>query len=133
MLTRMITYTSTFSGYSILDVETTKTFYESMLGIPVKQTAEGLELHSTGGNAVFLYPKKDHVPATFTVLNFLVTDIDTAAEELKTAGIKLENYDVPSMIADEKGIYRGLAAGYGPDIAWFKDPSGNILSIIQDK
>ena len=82
---------------------------------------------------VFIYEKPDHVPATFTVLNFVVADIDAAVDQLSGKGITFEHYDLGNgAVQDEKGILRGLAASMGPDIAWFKDPAGNILSILQD-
>jgi catechol 2,3-dioxygenase-like lactoylglutathione lyase family enzyme len=125
--------TPAFSGYSVNDIEKAKEFYGTTLGLNLKESKEGIELQISGGNSVFLYSKPSHEPATFTVLNFAVENIDDAVEELKAAGISLENYDVGEMKADDKGIYRGLAAGYGPDIAWFKDPAGNILSVLQGK
>jgi len=127
-----LTYKHAFSGYSIDDIEKAKEFYGSTLGVSLKESKEGLELQLPGA-AVFIYGKPNHVPATFTVLNFEVEDIDAAVDELKAAGVTLENYDSGPMKADEKGIYRGKAAGYGPDIAWFKDPAGNILSVVSAK
>jgi catechol 2,3-dioxygenase-like lactoylglutathione lyase family enzyme len=126
----MLTYITTFSGYSVDDLQKAKEFYTDVLKLKVTQTEEGLDIDLVG-TKVFLYPKSDHVPATFTVLNFVVESIDSAAEELKENAVQLENYDSGPMVADEKGIYRGKAAGHGPDIAWFKDPAGNILSIIE--
>jgi len=128
-----LTYTSAFSGYSVDNIGKAKEFYGTVLGLNVEQTPEGLKL-SLAGTTVFIYGKPNHQPATFTVLNFEVEDIDAAVEQLKNAGVTLENYDgTTPMKADEKGIYRGKAAGYGPDIAWFKDPAGNILSVVSGK
>lgn len=126
----MLTHTSTFSGYSVDDIDAAKEFYGETLGIDVKETKEGLELHPKGGQTIFLYPKQDHVPATYTVLNFMVEDIDAAAAALAASGIALERYE--GMHQDGNGITRGREAGMGPDIAWFKDPAGNILSILHE-
>jgi predicted enzyme related to lactoylglutathione lyase len=128
----MLQHISAFSGFSINDLDEAKTFYEDTLGLDVEQTPQGLRIKLETGGEVFLYPKADHIPATFTVLNFVVEDINAAVDSLSEKGVTLENYDIGRMKADEKGIYRGKAAGHGPDIAWFKDPSGNILSVIQN-
>jgi len=90
----------------------------------------GLTLHLGGGGKVFVYPKKDHVPASYTMMNFVVDDIDKAVDDLTVKGVIFDAY--PGIEQDEKGISRGRAAGMGPDIAWFKDPAGNILSVLQD-
>lgn len=126
---KILTYTKAFSSYSVDNIEKAKEFYGKTLGISIKETKEGINLQLTG-ETVFIYPKPNHQPATFTVLNFGVADIDIAAQELKDAGVTLENFDTGQMKADDKGIYRGKAAGEGPDIAWFKDPAGNVLSVI---
>jgi catechol 2,3-dioxygenase-like lactoylglutathione lyase family enzyme len=123
--------TPAFSGYSVDNLDEALRFYRDTLELAVTQTNEGLDITLGGGTKLFLYAKPDHVPATFTVMNFVVDDIDQTVDELKSKGITLENYDMGEMHADEKGIYRGAAAGRGPDIAWFKDPAGNILSVIQ--
>ena len=127
----MLTYVSAFSGFSVDDITKAREFYGTTLGLAVEQTPEGLRLTLAGGASVFIYPKPNHVPATFTALNFVVKDIDAAAEELQAAGVQLERYDVGEMVADEKGIYRATSATDGPSIAWFKDPAGNILSILR--
>ena len=88
-----------------------------------------LTLHLAGGNNVIIYPKPNHVPATFTVLNFPVEDVDLAVDELTKRGVQFEHYDLPDIKTDEKGIRRG---GNGPTVAWFKDPAGNILSVIEE-
>jgi hypothetical protein len=93
----------------------------------------GLQLKLPNGGALFIYPKTDHQPATFTVLNFVVENIDDAVNDLVRLGVRFERYDNLPAPQDEKGIARGLSAHQGPDIAWFKDPSGNILSVLQDK
>jgi len=117
-----------FSSFSVNDVQKAKEFYGQTLGLKTSETAEGLELNPAGGNTVFIYPKPNHTPASFTVLNFRVDDIEKAVEELTTLGVRLEKYDQPDLKTDEKGIMRGP----GMQIAWFKDPAGNILSVIQE-
>lgn len=121
----MLTMTGSFSGFSVDDLTAAASFYRDKLGIPVTETEIGLSVALPGGQ-LFIYPKENHEPATFTVLNFEVADIDVAADELAAAGIPLERYD--GMPQDDKGIMRA-SAGMGPDIAWFTDPAGNILSI----
>lgn len=124
----MLTTHHGFSGFSVRDIDEARAFYEGKLGLPASQNAMGiLELTLPGGASVILYPKDDHVAATFTVLNLEVADIDAAVGELEAAGITLENY---GGYADEKGVLRGKSKNFGPDIAWFLDPSGNILSIL---
>lgn len=123
----MVSITGAFSGFSVSDEAAALAFYRDTLGLNVEQTGMGLQLHLEGAN-VFVYPKADHVPATFTVLNFEVADIDKAVDELVAAGVEIARYEGTHQ--DEKGIARGKAAGYGPDIAWFTDPAGNILSVL---
>jgi catechol 2,3-dioxygenase-like lactoylglutathione lyase family enzyme len=120
--------TPAFSGYSIDNVQKAEQFYRDALGLDVEETKQGLNL-KLKGTSVFLYPKNDHVPATFTVLNFAVEDIDSAVDKLLEKGIQFERYE--GMHQDEKGIARGKAVGMGPDIAWFKDPAGNIVSVLE--
>ena len=117
-----------FSGFAVNDIEAARSFYGDTLGLDV-QTGEmgNLDLHLAGGQTVFIYPKDDHVPATYTILNFPVDDIDSAVDGLIGAGVTMERYDGPDFNQDAKGIMRGN----GPNIAWFKDPSGNILSVIE--
>lgn len=117
------------SSFSVNDIKAAKEFYADVLGLEATEGAMGLTLKAAGGTTIFIYPKTDHTPATFTVLNFLVDDIDQAVKELDAKGITLEHY--PDM-TDETGIARGLTQGRGPDIAWFKDPAGNVLSVLQD-
>lgn len=124
----MVTISGSFSGYSIDDQASALAFYRDKLGLTIDDNRMGLDLTLPGGQHVFLYEKDDHSPATFTVLNLEVADIDAAAAELSAAGVELERYD--GMPQDENGIMRGKASGDGPDIAWFRDPAGNILSII---
>lgn len=118
-----------FSGFSVHDLGTAKKFYGDLLGIEVKEIPEGLILLVAGSNGVFVYAKEDHEPATYTILNFPVEDIDVAVDTLVEKGITFEHY---AEMTDEKGIARGLSYNQGPDIAWFKDPSGNILSVLND-
>lgn len=120
--------TKAFSGFSVNDIEKAKEFYANVLGLEVVQHMGLLELHIAGSNNIIIYPKPNHTPATFTILNFPVDDIEKAVDELAGRGIHFERYDMPGMQADEKSIYRGN--GHGPDIAWFKDPAGNILSVL---
>jgi len=121
----MLTTSGSFSGFSVNDLAAAAAFYRDKLGLTVTENPAGLDVGVPGGR-LFIYPKDNHVPATFTVLNFEVADIDVAADELAAAGISLERYD--GMPQDEKGVMRA-SAGMGPDIAWFMDPAGNILSI----
>jgi predicted enzyme related to lactoylglutathione lyase len=125
----MISGKAAFSGFSVKDQTAAKQFYEDKLGLSVSETPMGLQLHVGGGNPVFLYQKEDHVPASFTILNFQVDDIDAVVTELKDKGIHFEQY---AGLTDEQGVARGIAQNRGPDIAWFKDPSGNILSVLQE-
>jgi catechol 2,3-dioxygenase-like lactoylglutathione lyase family enzyme len=123
----MLTTTDAFSGFSVNDTDAALAFYRDTLGLEVTANEMGLDLR-VGGTHVFVYPKADHVPATFTVLNLVVPDIDAAVDELEVAGVALERYE--GMPQDARGVMRGRAAGMGPDIAWFSDPAGNIFAII---
>ena len=128
--TRSILATAkTFGSFSVNDLRQAKTFYAQVLGVEIAETPEGLQLHLAGGVRVFAYPKPNHVPATFTVLNFLVENIEEAVDDLKTRGVRFEQYNEGPLKTDANGISRGP----GPTIAWFKDPAGNILSVIQDR
>ena len=126
----MLTTTGGFSGFSVDDEAKALTFYRDTLGLKVTDTSMGLQLDITGGAPVFVYAKPNHVPATFTVLNFEVADIDVAVDELVASGVTIERYE--GTYQDEKGITRGKAANRGPDIAWFLDPAGNILSVLSN-
>jgi catechol 2,3-dioxygenase-like lactoylglutathione lyase family enzyme len=121
--------TKAFSSFSATDLEKAKEFYGQTLGLDVVQSDEGLELKLAGGGSVFIYPKPNHEPATFTVLNFQVDDISKAVSGLSDRGLSFVKYD-GDIKTDEQGIHRGPP---GPSIAWFKDPAGNILSVVQDK
>ncbi|HRF28443.1 MAG TPA: VOC family protein [Candidatus Saccharibacteria bacterium] len=118
-----------FSGFAVDDIQTAKEFY-TRLGLSVQQTPMGLELHFEGRNPVFVYEKIDFEPATYTILNFEVDDIDGAIAELEANGVQMEHYDDLPAPQDEHGVLRGKAAGMGPDIAWFKDPAGNVFSVL---
>jgi catechol 2,3-dioxygenase-like lactoylglutathione lyase family enzyme len=120
-----------FSGFSVDNLAKAKEFYTQTLGLKVDDPGMGLRLHLPGGGTVFVYPKDDHQPATFTILNFEVDDIDQAVDELINRGVQFEHYE-GNLKTDEKGVARGLSQNMGPDIAWFKDPAGNILSVLQD-
>ncbi len=124
----MLKDSKAFSTFSVNDVPGAKRFYGKTLGLDVEDVMGGLALHLTGGGEVFLYPKDDHAPATFTVLNFPVADVDAAVDRLTDAGVRFEQYE-GELKTDEKGIFR--STGDAPTIAWFKDPAGNILSVIE--
>lgn len=128
----MLQVQAAFSGFSVDDLSKAKEFYTQILGLKLNDETMGLNLGLPGGGAVFIYPKDDHQPATFTILNFVVENIDKAVDELTSQGVEFEHYDNGPK-TDEKGIARGRAVNMGPDIAWFKDPAGNILSVLQDK
>ena len=120
--------TKAFSSFSVHDLKRAKEFYGKTLGLDVKETPEGLSLELPGTN-VFIYPKQNHEPASFTVLNFLVADVDAAVAELKSKGVRFESYESEELKTDDKHIMRG-GPGRGPTIAWFKDPDGNYLSVV---
>lgn len=123
----MFENTEAFSGFSVDDVQKAKKFYGEVLGLKVSEAHGMLTLHIAGGCDILVYPKPDHTPATFTILNFPVEDIDAAVDELMERGVRLERYD--GMDQDERGIFRSG----GPHIAWFADPAGNILSVLQER
>jgi len=118
-----------FSGFSVDNLSSAERFYSEIIGLIVSQDKMGLHLHLPGGGTIFIYQKDNHQPATFTILNFEVDNIDEAVEELSGHGVVFEHYDD---MTDKSGIARGLADNWGPDIAWFKDPAGNILSILEN-
>lgn len=119
-----------FSGISVNDLDKAKKFYTKTLGLEVDNDKMGLQLTLPGGGKLFIYPKENHQPATFTVLNFVVADIDEAVEILEKQGVTFEKYE--GFNQDEKGIARGKSVNQGPDIAWFKDPAGNILAVLEE-
>jgi len=128
----MFAFEKTFSAFSVDDLGKARDFYRKTLGLDVKEQPEGLDLNLPGGQQVFVYPKPDHKPATFTVLNFQVKDVEAAVDELTATGVKFEHYE-GQMATDKKGIAHG-SNGMGPEaIAWFKDPAGNFMSVIQER
>jgi catechol 2,3-dioxygenase-like lactoylglutathione lyase family enzyme len=128
----MFRNTKAFSSFSVDDVDTARNFYEKTLGLDVSETMGALELHHANGLNTFVYPKDNHAPATFTVLIFPVDDISRSYDELTRRGVRFGYQNDPNLETDEKGIYWGVQKGKGPNIAWFTDPAGNILSIVQD-
>lgn len=127
----MFAPTHAFSGFSVDDIDAAIEFYGTTLGLSVQKNAMGaLDLELPGGARVFVYPKDDHQPATFTILNLVVDDVEAAVDELNGRGVVTKIYD--GLHTDEKGIAHGSATGQGPDIAWFRDPAGNVLSVLQD-
>jgi predicted enzyme related to lactoylglutathione lyase len=123
----MFENTRAFSGFAVDDLEAAKKFYGETLGVKVSEHYGLLTLHLAGGRDTLVYPKPDHTPASYTILNFQVDDIDAAVDELVSRCVELEKYE--GMGQDAKGINR---AG-GPYIAWFKDPAGNILAVLQER
>ena len=121
----MFAETKAFSGFAVPDIAKAKEFYRATLGIEVTEENGLLTLHLNGGERpTLIYPKPDHEPAVYTILNFQVDDVEKAVDELTARGVQMERYD--GFDQDEKGIMRGQ----GPDIAWFKDPAGNILAVL---
>jgi catechol 2,3-dioxygenase-like lactoylglutathione lyase family enzyme len=125
----MLTNSHAFSGFSSNDIAKTKEFYAQKLGLEVTEKNGLLTLHLACGATVVIYPKDNHEPASFTVLNFPVEDIDQAVVDLAEAGIQFERYE--GFDHDERGIVRPTSSEHGPSIAWLKDPAGNILSVLQ--
>ena len=126
----MLVYTNVFSSYSVNDLAKAQEFYEKILGFPVNATPQGLAIQVTKGYNLFLYPKPNHQPATFTVLNLQVMSVEAAVDALTAAGVKFEQYE-GEIKTDAKGILHG-GPGKGPTIAWFCDPAGNILSVVEN-
>lgn len=123
----MFVYSEAFSGFSVNDIDQARKFYADTLDVPVTEEYGMLALHLAEGRNTLIYPKPGHTPATYTILNFRVEDIDAAVDELASRGVNFERYQ--GMDQDAKGINRGG----GPFIAWFTDPAGNILSVLQDR
>ena len=121
----MFTDTKAFSGFAVDDVEKAREFYGDTLGLEVSEENGMLTLHIAGDRATLVYPKESHTPADYTILNFPVDDIDKAVDGLAARGVSFERYE--SMEQDEKGVFREA----GPNIAWFCDPAGNVLSVIE--
>jgi catechol 2,3-dioxygenase-like lactoylglutathione lyase family enzyme len=124
---KMFENTKPFSSFSVDDLQKAKNFYGKTLGLEVKETQEGLELRLPGDSRIFIYPKTNHTPATFTILNFPVRNIDAIVDDLKKRGVQFEIYNEGELKTDEKGIFRG-----GPKVAWFKDPAGNFISVLEE-
>jgi catechol 2,3-dioxygenase-like lactoylglutathione lyase family enzyme len=123
----MFRETPAFSGFAVPDIAAAKEFYGGVLGLAVSEDNGLLTLHIAGDRPVLVYPKPDHEPATYTILNFPVEDVDAAVDRLMAAGVRFEVYDSDDLRTDERGVLRGE----GPTIAWFRDPAGNILSVLE--
>ena len=127
----ILTNAPVFASFAVKDIDQARKFYANTLGLDVREDKEmGIfEIHSPDKSHVLVYPKPDHQPAVFTVLNLQVRDIDEIVDALTSTGLKLEHYDTPDMKTDAKGVVRGDKGG--PSIAWFRDPSGNIVSVME--
>jgi catechol 2,3-dioxygenase-like lactoylglutathione lyase family enzyme len=125
----MLEKSKAYSGFSVNDTQKAKEFYGRTLGLEVSESNGLLNLRLAGGTTVLIYPKPNHTPATFTILNFPVDNVEKAVDDLTKRGVRFEIYDEPELQTDERGIFRGG----GPVIAWFKDPAGNILSVLEHK
>jgi catechol 2,3-dioxygenase-like lactoylglutathione lyase family enzyme len=124
----MFTTDGAFSGFAVDDLDAARTFYGETLGLDVHVLDNGfLELHLASGGVVLVYGKEHHRPAEFTVLNFPVDDVDAAVDDLRARGVQTKIYDNADFPTDSKGIARGM----GPDIAWFRDPAGNVLAVLK--
>jgi predicted enzyme related to lactoylglutathione lyase len=123
----MFTPDNAFSGFSVNDIDAARAFYSETLGMTVTENDMGfLNLHFPNGTRVLIYNKKDHTPASYTILNFAVKDVGAAVDDLNARGVQMTIY--PGMPQDSHGVMRGN----GPDIAWFTDPAGNVLSVLKD-
>ena len=125
----MLKESRAFSGFSVGDTQKAKEFYRQTLGLEVSESQGLLTLHLAGGTRVLIYAKPQHQPATFTILNFPVSNVEEAVDELTERGVRFEIYNLPDLKTDERGIFRGG----GPTIAWFKDPAGNVLSVLEER
>ena len=123
----MLSESVAFSSFSVDDVGRARDFYRDVLGLVVLEENGLLWLELTGGHRVLAYPKRDHVPATHTVLNFAVDDVESTVDDLTARGVRFERYEGTPSATDDKGVFRGG----GPLIAWFTDPAGNVLSVIE--
>ena len=124
----MFKETKAFSGFAVNAAHKATKFYSQTLGREVAESYGLLRLHLAGGTTILMYPKENHTPADFTILNFPVADIEQAVDELTRRGVRFESYNDGDLVTDEKGIFRGG----GPKIAWFRDPAGNILSVLEE-
>ncbi|MDI9914157.1 VOC family protein [Rhodococcus sp. IEGM 1379] len=123
----MLGATKAISGFSVDDIAAAKKFYSETLGLKVTDEEMGIiRLHLAGGTEILVYPKPNHEPATYTILNFLVDDIDGAVDKLTARGVEFSKYD--GFPQEENGVMRGN----GPDIAWFTDPAGNVISVLKE-
>lgn len=133
----MLQKSKAFSSFSVDDAEKARKFYQEKLGVKTT-TVKGMEdyglfeIYIPGGNNVLVYPKENHQPATFTVLNFPVDNIDKTVDKLREKGVEFEHYDDEMIKTDKKGIARSDSPEKGPSVAWFKDPSGNILAVMEE-
>ena len=123
----MFSATKAYSGFAVNDIPAAKRFYQEILGLAVEENPAGLTLRIAGDRPILVYAKPDHTPASYTILNFPVDDVEKAVDELVGRGVRVERYE--GFEQDEKGIHRGE----GPLIAWFTDPAGNVLSVIQEQ
>lgn len=123
----MLKNAKAFSGFSVDDIAAAREFYGTTLGLDVTDVEDMVDVTLGSGAHVLIYPKPNHEPATYTILNFPVDDVDAAVDDLMSRGVAFERYDAPDLKTDEKGIFRGQ----GPTIAWFRDPAGNILSVLE--
>jgi catechol 2,3-dioxygenase-like lactoylglutathione lyase family enzyme len=123
----MLGESNAFSGFAVDDLQKAREFYGETLGLRTSEEHGLLTLHLAGDRPTLVYPKADHAPANYTILNFPVQDIDGTVDELAARGVRFERYD--GFDQDEKGVFRGG----GPSIAWFTDPAGNILSVLQER
>lgn len=121
--------THAFGGFSVDDIDAARAFYGETLGLDVTTNAMGfLDIHLASGGSILVYAKPNHTPASFTILNFPVDDVDAAVDDLNARGVVTKIYTDPDFGTDDTGIARG--GGRGPDIAWFTDPAGNVLSVL---
>lgn len=118
-----------FGSFAVKDVDASAAFYRDVLGLSVREQNGMLGIALPSGGEILVYPKPDHEPANFTVLNISVPDVYQAAADLRAAGVELEQYDTPGYATDEQGVADGSAEGM-PKVAWFRDPSGNIVSVL---
>jgi catechol 2,3-dioxygenase-like lactoylglutathione lyase family enzyme len=125
----MIDPTRAFHGFAVPDIDAARAFYTDVLGVEVTEEGDMLQLHVGGGSPTLVYPKPDHQPATYTILNFPVPDVESAVDDLTAKGVAFEHYEGTPAETDEKGVFRGG----GPLIAWFTDPAGNVLSVIENE
>src|SRR5882762_9326370 len=130
IMSTMFKDSKAFSGFSVNDLPKARQFYNQTLGLEVDDSNGLLTLKIAGGSKVMIYPKPNHTPATYTVLNFPVENVEKTVDDLTRAGVQFEKYNTDQLKTDEKGISRGNG---GPTIAWFKDPAGNILSVLEPR